>query len=132
MKKEQFEKFDKEYVYCECCNEMVSIKNISYSHLRKNGTVTRCHYCDWIKRHQGECYVPGISEEKVMKCLKLVINNEFDCLNNLASELQLSLEDTIKIIKTTVCIFNKSKQFLFKEMLLGIQKIYYRRKQSFF
>lgn len=98
MTKEQFEKYDKDTAYCECCNRVINIKNISYKNLHLDGTAKRCNYCDWIFRHDGLPLVDGFSEEQVRYALEFILFEKSLYINDLANELCLTINETVRLI----------------------------------
>lgn len=100
MTKEQFEKYDKDTAYCECCNRVIDIKNISYRNLHLDGTAKRCNYCDWIFRHDGLPLVDSFSEEQVKYALEFILFEKSLYINDLANELCLTINETVRLINS--------------------------------
>ena len=98
MTKEQFEKYDKDTVYCECCNRIINVKNVSYKNLRLNGTVKRCNFCDWIFRHKGVPHIDDFTKEQIEYALEFILFEKSLYINDLANELNLSMDNTIKLV----------------------------------
>lgn len=98
MTKEQFEKYDKDTVYCECCNRTLDVKCFSYHRIHLDGTAFRCKSCDWIFRHNGLPLVDGFTEEQVKYALEFILFEKSLYINDLADELKLSIYETIRLI----------------------------------
>lgn len=99
MTKEQFKKYNLEETYCETCDRILPTKYFSYSHIRKNGTATRCKCCDWIKQHNGIPKVDGYTESQIKYILEFLLFEKSPYINDLANYLNLSLNDTISIVQ---------------------------------
>lgn len=98
MTKEQFKKYGKDTVYCECCNRIVKTQNVSYSKIRLDGTTQRCKLCDWIYRHKGIPTVDTFTEEQVKSTLEFMLFEKSLYINDLADELKLSIDKIIQLI----------------------------------
>lgn len=98
MTKEQFEKYNKNTAYCECCRRTINIKNISYKNLRLDGTTKRCNLCDWIFRHKGLPSVDGFTEKQVKYALEFILFEKSLYINDLAYELCLTIDESIKLV----------------------------------
>lgn len=99
MTKEQFKEYNLEETFCESCNRILSTKYFSYSHIRKNGTASRCKCCDWIKQHNGIPIIDGYSKSQILYVLDFLLFEKSSYINDLAQELDLSIDDTIIIIQ---------------------------------
>lgn len=98
MTKEQFEKFDKDTVYCECCNRMLDVKCFSYHRIHLDGTALRCKACDWIFRHNGLPFIDKFTEEQIRYALEFILFGKSLYINDLADELNLLTDKTILLI----------------------------------
>lgn len=98
MTKEQFKKYDKNTAYCECCNRVIDIKNISYRNLRLNGTAKRCNLCDWIFRHKGLPFINGFTEWQIKYALEFILFEKSLYINDLSTELNLTIDETIMLV----------------------------------
>ena len=107
MTKKQYEEFDREQVYCECCGRMINTKNVSYKNLRLDGTTRRCNFCDWIYRHKGLPLVEGFSEEQIKYAIEFILFEKSLYINDLADELDLTIDDTINLINSIKVRGNK-------------------------
>lgn len=98
MTKEQFKKFEKDTVFCKCCNRMIDTKNVSYRNLHLDGTAKRCNFCDWIFRHNGVPTIEGFVEEQIKYALEFILFEKSLYINDLANELCLPIDETIKLV----------------------------------
>ena len=98
MTKEQFEKYDKNVVYCECCGRTLNIKYVAYKNIRLDGTAKRCNFCDWIFRHKGLPFVDGFTREQIEYALEFILFEKSLYVNDLANELCLSVDEVIQLI----------------------------------
>lgn len=98
MTKEQFKNFEKDTVYCECCKRLLDVKYASYRYLRLDGTTKRCNFCDWIYRHKGLPLVDGFTGEQIKYTLEFILFGKSLYINNLADELNLSVDEAILLI----------------------------------
>lgn len=98
MTREQFENYKNDTVFCECCNRVIDVKNASYRYMRLDGTVKRCSFCDWIHRHKGMPSIDGFTEEQVKYALEFILFEKSLYINDLADEIKLSIDDTIRLI----------------------------------
>lgn len=100
MTKEQFEKFDKDMVYCECCNRILDVQYFSYHRIHLDGTALRCKSCDWIFRHEGLPIIDEFSEEQIKYALEFVLFEKSLYINDLANELNISIDEVIKLVNS--------------------------------
>lgn len=100
MTKEQFEKFDKDKVFCECCNRMVEVKNVSYDKIHLDGTAKRCKLCDWIHRHKGLPIIDGFTEEQIKYALEFILFEKSLYINDLAYELCITIDEVIRLVNS--------------------------------
>lgn len=98
MTKEQFEKFDKDTVYCECCNRTLDVRYFSYHRIHLDGTALKCKSCDWIFRHKGLPIIDGFSEEQIKCALEFILFEKSLYINDLADELNISIDGVIKLV----------------------------------
>ena len=96
MTKEQFEKFDKDTIYCECCNRTLDVQCFSYHRIHLDGTALRCKSCDWIFRHKGLPVIDGFSEEQIKYALEFILFEKSLYINDLANELNVSRQSISK------------------------------------
>lgn len=100
MTKEQFEKYNKNTAYCECCDREIDIEYISYRNLRLDGTAKRCNFCDWIFRHKGIPHVNGFTEEQIRYALEFILFEKSLYINDLANELYLDIDEAINLVNS--------------------------------
>ncbi len=99
MTKEQFKEYNLGNTFCESCNRMLLTKYFPYSHIRMNGTATRCKYCDWVKRHNGIPKIKSYCENDIKHALEFIIFEKSIYINDLAIDLNMPLQDTIALVQ---------------------------------
>ena len=67
MTKQTFENLEQSVLYCRTCKRTLDKKYFNYSLVKKDGTASRCKYCDWIKRHNGIPIIPNYEADFVKK-----------------------------------------------------------------
>ena len=98
MTKEQFKNYNKNTVYCNCCNRLLNVQCFSYHRIHLDGTALRCKSCDWIFRHNGLPFVDGYTEEQIKYALEFILFEKSLYINDLADELKLSIDETIQLV----------------------------------
>lgn len=98
MTKEQFETYNG-MLHCKTCGVDVPKIHITYKKVYKNGDITRCNVCEWIKRHHGIPYIDGFCETEIITALYFLLYEESIYINDLAEKLHKTLEDTIYLFR---------------------------------
>ncbi len=99
MTKEEFENY-RGLLYCKTCGHKVPKMHMYYKKVYKNGDITKCNVCEWIKRHNGIPKVEGFSESEILITLYFLLYEESIYINNLANKINRSLEDTVNLFCT--------------------------------
>ena len=100
MTKQQFMNYKNEETFCATCNRMLPTKNFMYSYIRLNGTASVCRYCAWIKRHNRIPNISNYDKDIVKNALEFLIFEKSIYVNDLANELNMTLEETIKLVQS--------------------------------
>lgn len=98
MTKEEFDNYN-DLLYCKTCNHKVPKIHIDYRKVHKNGDITRCNVCEWIKRHNGIPVISGFSENEILTVLYFLLYEKSIYINDLANELNRNLDDTIDLFQ---------------------------------
>lgn len=102
MTKENYEKYDKtKDIYCECCKQNKPTSSYSYRNIKTHGrTANRCKTCDWFYRHHNGKIpkIQGYSDSDIVKVVSFMLENEDIYINSLSDDLNISIEETIKLI----------------------------------
>ena len=98
MTKEEFNNYN-DLLYCKTCKHKVPKIHIYYKKVYKNGDITRCSVCEWIKRHNGIPVISGFSENEILTALYFLLYEKSIYINDLADELNRTLDDTIYLFQ---------------------------------
>lgn len=99
MTKQTFENLEQSVLYCRTCKRTLDKKYFNYSLVKKDGTASRCKYCDWIKRHNGIPIIPNYEDDFVKRILEDIIFEKEKYLNDLALKHNIELDKLISLIK---------------------------------
>lgn len=99
MTKKSFENLNKETIHCKHCDRDLPKKYFSYSYVTKDGTASRCKYCDWIIRHDGVPEIEGYDSDLIMSVLRDLIYEKINYLNDLSQKYNMELKNVIYLIK---------------------------------
>jgi len=99
MTKENFENLNNETIHCKHCNRNLPKKCFSYSYVTKDGSASRCKYCDWLIRHNGTPKIEEYNLDLINDVLEDIIFERINYLNELSEKYKLSLSDVICLIK---------------------------------
>lgn len=98
MTKEEFEKYNG-MLHCKNCGENVPKIHIAYKKVYKNGDISRCNVCEWIKRHNGIPKVDGFNESEIIMALHFLLYEESIYINDLANKLHSTLDEAIRLYR---------------------------------
>lgn len=99
MTKEQYQNYNKDFIYCETCKRFLKTNYFSYSHIRMDGTASKCRYCEWIKVHNGIPKIKEFTDEQVSYAIQFILFEKSIYINDLAKDLGIELNDAIDIVK---------------------------------
>lgn len=120
MTKEEFNQYTGE-LHCKTCNKKVPKIHMDYRKVHKNGEVAKCNVCEWIKRHDGIPIIEGFSEDEIIKTLHFFIYEESKYINDLATKIDRTLEDSIELyqslkIGNKKCLVKSNCEYCGKEI----------------
>ena len=98
MTKEEFDNYNG-LLHCRTCGHDVPKIHTAHQKVHKNGDVTRCNVCEWIKRHNGIPSIPGFSKDEILIALYFLLYEKSIYMNDLANELERTLDDTIDLFQ---------------------------------
>lgn len=106
MTKETFENYDGD-LFCKCCKRNVPKIHMHHKKVYADGSVARCNVCEWIKRHKGIPTISGYSENEIVTALYFFIYEKSEFINELATEIGRTIEDTIKLFQNLKIVNKK-------------------------
>lgn len=98
MTKEEFDNYEG-LLHCRTCGHDVPKIHIEHKRVYKNGDITRCNVCEWIKRHNGIPTISGFSKDEILIALYFLLYEKSIYMNDLADELGRTLDDTIDLFQ---------------------------------
>ena len=98
MTKEQFENYNG-LLHCKTCNKYVPKIHMNYKKVHKNGDVTRCNVCEWLKRHKDVLNIISFDEDDIVTTLHFFIYEESYYINDLANKLNKTIDEIITLYK---------------------------------
>ena len=98
MTKEEFEQYNGT-LHCKACGNDVPKMHIECKRVYKNGDISRCNVCEWIKRHNGIPVINGFTNNEVKMALYFFIYEQSKYINDLASIINRSIDDAIALYR---------------------------------
>lgn len=86
-----------EEILCVDCNKLLPKNYFSGSNIFKKKNAGHCRVCDWIKRHKGIPHIEGFTDAQVKSALEFLLYHKSDYINDMAEEMNLSIESAIKL-----------------------------------
>lgn len=98
-------------ILCCCCGKTFDENGVHKGRIRKDGTVKRCKTCNWIYRHGSLPVVDGFTEYDVRYALEFILIGKSLYLNNLAADINRTLDDVIYLVNS---LGIKGKKYMLK------------------